>query len=131
MSSSGVSITKTLPPGIEYNILNAELKDVTAYLKIDDIKIIPLHYTSNGLYKPLYELQIKSGSKYELFGERGDQRFYASTVVPFAPVVVSSSYNVHTYSIDAKVSSKPTEVYGAVWVIGNYHGYGIKLFLPE
>ena len=56
---TGVSFTKTLPLNIAYSISDAELKDVTVYLKINNTQVVPLHYTNNGLYKPLYNLKIK------------------------------------------------------------------------
>src|SRR4030042_3887703 len=48
-----VRFTKTLPLGVPYRIEDAELKNVTAYLKRNGVQIIPLIYTSQGLYKPL------------------------------------------------------------------------------
>lgn len=116
----GVKFTRTLPPGIEYTLQEAELKDVTAYIRIDSLQIIPLHYTSAGLYNTLYELKIEQGRTYELFGERGGRRFYASTTIPFTPFARSVSYNSHTNSFDVVLTPKPKEIYGAVWIIGNY-----------
>jgi len=59
---AGVTFTKTLPLDIAYSISAAEIRNVTAYLKINKIQIVPLHYTSNGIYKPLYDLKIKTVS---------------------------------------------------------------------
>src|ERR1039458_1700059 len=56
----GVIFTKTLPLGVPYDIKEAELKDVTAYIKINGVQVIPLHYLHDGVYVPLYELDRKS-----------------------------------------------------------------------
>ena len=55
-----VRFTKTLPLGVPYNIKQAELKNVTAYLLKNEVQVIPLHYTSDGLYKPLYEFYVEA-----------------------------------------------------------------------
>lgn len=116
----GVSFTRTLPPAVEYNILDAELKDVIAYIKINGVQVIPLHYTSKGIYKPLYEFRVIPGNTYELFGERGDAAFYSITRAPMQPAAGTPTYSSHTNSFDIPVSHNSNEIYGAVWIIGNY-----------
>ena len=63
----GVTITHTLPLGVEYDIHKAEIKDAIAYIREDGVKIVPIHYTSDGVYKPITVFPIKAGSQYELF----------------------------------------------------------------
>jgi len=114
----GVAFTKLLPVGIPYDIKKAELKDVIAYIRIDNAKIIPLHYAGDGVYKPLYGLFIQAGSVYELFAEWEGNIIYSSTKVPFPPEVNNVSYNSDGNSLQADVNTRAGEVYGAIWVIG-------------
>ena len=58
-----------MPLGVSYNIKQAELKNVTAYLIKNEVQVIPLHYTSDGLYKSLYEFYVREGESYELVAE--------------------------------------------------------------
>jgi hypothetical protein len=113
----GVTFTKTLPLGIPYNIKQAELKDVKTHLKINDVKIIPLHYEDNGIYIPRYEFYVEEGDKYELFAEVGEKYIYSETIIPLKPNVTNTSYNRSDYYLDADISSKTNEVYGAIWII--------------
>ncbi|HVO75942.1 MAG TPA: hypothetical protein VMT35_18100 [Ignavibacteriaceae bacterium] len=114
----GVSFTKTLPLGEPYDIKKAELTDVKAYLKINGIQIVPLHYNGNGIYKPLYFLSIKEGNTYELFAEVKNKLIYSITRVPFKPVVKTILYH-SDYFISAEVVSKKDEAYGAAWIVGS------------
>src|SRR5512146_2304110 len=52
----GVTITHTLPLDVPYDITKAEITDAVAYILEDGIRYIPIHYTSNGLYKPLGDI---------------------------------------------------------------------------
>jgi hypothetical protein len=115
---TGVTFTKMLPIGVTYNIKDAELKDVIAYMRINNAQIIPLLYTADGLYKPLYDLFIRAGNVYELFAEWGGNKIYSSTKVPSAPVVNNVSFNSGCSYLQADVSTRAGEVYGAVYVIG-------------
>jgi hypothetical protein len=116
---NGVTFTKTLPVGITYDIKAAELKDVTAYIRINGVQIIPLHYISDGVYKPLYELLLHAGNTYELFAEWEGTVIYSSTKVPFAPEINEVSYNTGGNYLQANIKAHAGEVYGAIWVIGN------------
>ncbi len=113
----GVAFTKTLPINEPYDTNKAFLKNVTAYLKIDGIRIIPLHYYQGGIYKPYENIFIVPGSTYELFAMVESTSIYGITKIPQKPEVTSAFYsNDH---IDALVKSNPSEVYGAVWAIVN------------
>ena len=113
----GVAFTKTLPINEPYDTNKAFLKDVTAYLKIDGIRIIPLHYYQGGIYKPYGDILIVPQSTYELFAVVDSTSIYGITKIPKQPEVTNLSYlNKH---IDAAVKSNPSEVYGAVWAIVN------------
>lgn len=117
---AGVTFTKTLPVGIPYDIKAAELKDVTAYIKINGVQVIPLHYTNNGVYKPLYdELVIQKGHTYELFAEWGETVIYSATKVPYPPEINNVSYDAGGNYLQANIKTHPDEVYGAIWVIGS------------
>ena len=41
---SGVTFTRTLPVGEPYDIRKAEIVNVNSYLRINFVKIVPLHY---------------------------------------------------------------------------------------
>ena len=113
----GVRFTKTLPLGVPFNIKQAEIKDITAYLLKNRIQVIPLHYTNDGWYKPLYDFYVEEGEIYELVADRNGKYVYGKTVVPFKPNVTSVNYNTGSYYLDADVSSKVNEVYSALWII--------------
>lgn len=117
---TGVTFTKTLPVGTPFDIKAAELKDVKAYLKINGVQVIPLHYKSNGVYKPLYDdLVIQKGDSYELFAEWGETVIYSYTKVPFPPETNNVSFNIGGNYLQANIKTNPDEVYGAIWVIGS------------
>jgi hypothetical protein len=126
---TGVTFTKTLPVGITYALKAAELKDVTAYIRINGVHIIPLHYTINGLYMPLYELLIHAGNTYELFAEWEGTVIYSSTMVPFAPEINDVSYNAGGNYLQANIKARSDETYGAIWVIGN--GFAKASVFPD
>lgn len=114
---AGVRFTKTLPLGVPFNIEHAEIKDITAYLLKNRIQVIPLHYTNEGWYKPLYDFYVEEGEIYELIADRNGQYIYGKTVVPFKPDVTGAYYNTGSHCFDADVSSNLNEVYGALWII--------------
>ena len=115
----GVRFTKTLPLGTPYDIKLAELKNISAYLRIDSVQIIPVHYTSEGLYKPLYDLYIESGQVYELFATQGETFIYGKTIIPEIPIIMQSNYNQGGYYLEAQVRSFESEVYSALWIISS------------
>jgi hypothetical protein len=115
----GVRFTKTLPLGIPYDIKLAELKNITAYIRIDSIKIIPLIYDQDGLYNSLYEFYVEPGRYYELFAERDGTFIYSQTVIPEKPIVTSTSYSANENYLQAVVSSYNNEVYAALWAISS------------
>jgi hypothetical protein len=112
----GVKITHTLPLGTEYDITKAEIKDAVVYILEDGIRVIPLHYTSEGNYKPLMNINIQVRSTYELFASVDNRLIYSKTIVPDVPHVVSASDVENTY-LSAEVEAKPGEAYGAAWII--------------
>jgi hypothetical protein len=118
-SFPGVRFTKTLPLGTPYDIEQAELKNISAYCRIDSVKIIPLHYSSEGLYKPLYNFYVESGQVYELFAERDETFIYSKTIIPEIPIIIQSNYNQSGYYIEAQVRSFQDEVYSALWIVSS------------
>jgi len=115
----GVRFTRTLPIGVPYDIKQAELKNITAYVRIDSVQVIPLHYTSEGIYDPLYEFYVEAGTFYELFAERDDTYIYAKTVIPEKPTVFSASYSSGEHYLQAAVKPYRNEVYAALWAISS------------
>lgn len=113
----GVRLTKSLPLNVQFTIEKAEVTDAILYLKINGTKIIPLQYISEGMYNPLYNFSVREGEIYELFGQRGDQTFYAKTTIPFTPDINSVSYNYSGQYAEATVNPVSDQVYGALWVI--------------
>ena len=79
---TGVRFTKTLSLNSPYDIDRAELKGVSAYLLINNAQTIPLLYSKDGIYKPLYNHKVKKGSIYELFAEYKGINIYGKTKVP-------------------------------------------------
>jgi len=112
-----VRFTKTLPLGIPYTIEAAELKNVSAYIRKNEVRIIPLIYTYDGLYKPLYEFYVEEGETYELFADRDGKYIYSKTIIPYKPEILNSSYNTSEFYLNANVRSKEDEVYAALWII--------------
>jgi hypothetical protein len=115
----GVRFTKTLPLGVPYDIKKAELTNITAYIRIDSIQIIPLHYSVDGIYKPLYEFYVEAGRYFELFAQRDETFIYAKTVIPEKPEVLSTSYSSSDYYLQATVRAHKDEVYAALWAISS------------
>jgi hypothetical protein len=113
---TGVSFTKTLPFDVIYDIKQAELKEVFAYMKVDGVQVIPLHYTAEGVYKPLYNIRIRSGTSYELFAKINAKSVYAYTYVPEAPRIDNSAFHSNEY-VDVYIASRPNECYGSVYFI--------------
>jgi hypothetical protein len=113
----GVRFTKTQPLGVPYDIKNAEIKNITAYLRINGIQVIPLIYTENGLYKPKYDFYIIGGDTYELFAEQGEKYIYSITKIPLKPVVTSVNYDQNDYHLYADVNVNEGEVYSALWIV--------------
>ncbi len=113
----GVRITKTLPVQTPYSITAAEITDAVVYLRIDSVKIVPLHYTYEGLYRPLYNLPVSEGELYELFGRIGTRTFYSKTHIPYKPVIQSSHYNLSENYAEGVTLARENEVYSALWVV--------------
>ncbi len=114
----GVSFTKTLPLNETYDIKKAELKNVMAYLKINGIVIIPLHYSHDGVYMPGDNISIRPGYTYELFAEVNNTTIYSVTKVPQTPVVLSAVYKDNRF-FEISLTPNAGEVYGAAWQIYN------------
>lgn len=112
-----VRMTKTLPLGQPYDIKKAELKNVTAYLVKNGVQVIPLLYTSNGLYKPRNDFNVTEGETYELFAEWEGKFIYGRTTIPYKPEVTDVFYHSGDYYLTADVRSKFDEIYGAIWII--------------
>ncbi len=117
----GVTITHTLPLGTQFDIKKAEIKDAVAYILEDGTRVIPLHYDSDGLYKPVSSVGIDAGKQYEFFAEIGSKSIYSKTVVPEIPVVVQVA-NANNEYLSAMVKANPGEAYGAAWIISGNSG---------
>ncbi len=113
----GVRFTRTLPLGVPYNIKDAEIKNITTYLRINGVQVIPLNYTADGLYKPKYDFYIDEGDTYELFAEHGEKYIYSITIIPLKPEVTSTNYDGNDYHLYADVNAKIDEVYAALWMV--------------
>jgi hypothetical protein len=114
-SFSGVTFTRTLPVGEPYDIKKAEIVNVNSYIRINYVKIVPLHYQKNSVYKPAYSFVIEPGDVYELFGNVNEKSFYSKTIIPEKPfinkAVLESDY------IQASITPKEGEVYGGKWFV--------------
>lgn len=114
----GVRITRTLPVNETFNISKAQITDAFVYLRINGVKIVPLHFTSDSIYMPLSYLYVNRGDNYELFGEAEGKKFYSQTIIPKTPEVLSSDYNKDNKYMEATITVNSGEVYGALWNIG-------------
>jgi len=113
----GVRFTKTLPLGVPYDLAEAELKNVTAYIVKNEVQVIPLLYTSEGMYEPLYEFFIHEGETYELYAELEEKYIYGRTIIPQKPNVASVNFNPNDYYFEADVHNINDEVYAALWIV--------------
>lgn len=114
----GVRITKTLPLEDNYTIEKAEINNANAYLRINDLQVIPLHYSGLGLYKPLMNLPVQENCNYELFIEIGNKKIYSKTKTPAMPKIAGVSF-YNDSVVQAEVIPKEDEVYGCTWEIIN------------
>ena len=112
-----VRFTRTLPLGVAYDIKKAELKSVTAYVVKNEVQVIPLIYTYEGLYSPLYDFYTEEGETYELYAEWNGKYIYGKTILPFKPIVSDQYYHDADYYLAANVRTKTDEVYCALWTI--------------
>lgn len=113
---SGVSITKTLPLNTTYHIDNAQFENFVGYLKINNLEIVPLHYTKDGIYKPMHPLKIKGNTNYELIANADGKQIYAQTFVPDT-VLIKSVYYKDRRFIEARITPNSKYVYGAIWAL--------------
>lgn len=110
----GIVFTKTLPLNEVYSISKAELKDVVAYLK-SGVRVIPLKYDKNGIYKPLGTFIPQKQSTFELFAKWNDKNIYAKTYIPANPKIVNAYFLTDgsgTY-IEAEIQNQVGVVFGA------------------
>lgn len=116
MDFEGVSITRTLPLEKSYSKDDAIIKDASAFIRINGVQIIPLHYNNDGTYKPLYKLIPAAGNTYELFAQTEGRSVYSITAVPSVPDPLSSIIR-NNKCIEIEVMQNNDEVYGALWLI--------------
>ena len=114
----GVTFTKSLPLDVNFDIKKAELKNVDAYLRVNGIQIITLHYLQDGLYVPVSTFLIQPGATYELFAKYNNSSIYSITKIPQPPRIISASI-MDNWSIEVTVRPNEDEVYGAGWEIYN------------
>jgi hypothetical protein len=112
----GVIITHTLPLGTPFDIHKAEIQNAVVYLVQDGIRIIPLHYTSEGLYNSASPFIIGGGSQYEFFAEIGNKSVYSKTIIPGIPEVVNVT-NAGNQYLTASIRARPGVAYGAEWIV--------------
>lgn len=112
---SGVTFTRTLPIDEPYDIKKAELKNVISYLRINSVKIVPLHYKADGLYLPADSLVIEEGDIYELIGKVDGKSIYAETIIPERPSI-NNALKEDDY-IEAFITPREGEVYGGKWIV--------------
>lgn len=111
---SGILFTKTLPLNEVYSISKAELKDVVAYIK-NGVRVIPLKYDKEGIYKPISTFQPQKQSTYEIYAKWKDKNVYAKTSIPENPKIVNAYFLTDgsgTY-IQAEIRNQIGVVFGA------------------
>jgi hypothetical protein len=112
---SGVTFTRTLPVGEPYDIRKAEIVNVNSYLRINFVKIVPLHYQADGVYKPASSLLVEPGDVYELFGNVNEKSFYSKTIIP-GKLTINNAVLEAGY-VQASITSRGGEVYGGKWLV--------------
>jgi hypothetical protein len=112
---TGMTFTRTMPLDETYDIKKAELRNVDSYLRINSVKIVPLHYQADGLYLPADSLMIEEGDLYELIGNINGKSFYSETRIPERPSITNALKE--TDYIQVSVTPREGEVYGGKWII--------------
>lgn len=111
---NGIIFTKTLPLNETYSISKAELKDVVAYIQ-SGVRVIPLKYDRNGIYRPISSFIPQKESTFELFAKWRDKNVYARTYIPANPKIVNAYFLTDgsgTY-IQAEIQNQVGVVFGA------------------
>ena len=121
----GVKITRTLPFDETYTIEKAEIQNAHAYLRINNVQVVPLHYIASGIYKPLVDLFIKAGTTYELFVELNGKNIYSKTRAPEIPEIRQAVF-YNDKVIKVTVLPKLNEVYGSTWEIVDENSHKIS-----
>ena len=109
----GITISRSLPLNVIYDISDAEITNAIAYLKLNGIDIIPLTYSRNGLYLPYNTIYPSSGDYYELYVDIDGKNFYSKSVVPQLPSAKKIELNGDILNIE--VFGNTDESYGAIW----------------
>jgi len=111
---NGILFTRTLPLNEVFSVEKAELKDVVAYIK-DGVRVIPLKYDKNGMYKPLGSFIPQKQSTFELYAKWKDKNIYAKTYIPANPKINNAYFITDgsgTY-IQAEIQNQVGVVFGA------------------
>ncbi len=111
---NGIIFTKTLPLNETYSISKAELKDVVAYIQ-SGVRVIPLKYDRDGIYKPISSFIPQKESTFELFAKWRDKNVYAKTFIPANPKIINAYFLTDgsgTY-IQAEIQNQVRVVFGA------------------
>ncbi len=111
---NGIVFTKTLPVNESFSISKAELKDVVAYIQ-SGVRVIPLKYDRDGIYKPISSFIPQKESTFELFAKWRDKNVYAKTYIPANPKILRAYFLTDgsgTY-IQAEIQNQGGVVFGA------------------
>jgi hypothetical protein len=114
---------RTLPPNIPFNPEEANLKNVSAYIKSESA-IDTLVYKGNGIYRTT-EMIARNGEEFQLYAEWNNKSVYAETQVPFSTtfqngrLLEENGSEGTDYFIQGILEPRRGAVYGATWVIIN------------
>jgi hypothetical protein len=116
-NSSKFEISFTKSFAIESDISKSEviLDDVITYILSEDQGIFTMDHIGNGVYSPVDDILIRPGSTYELYARINDTRITATTFVPHAPDIFSSSV-IGNY-ITCRITSEKGTVYGCKYTV--------------
>ncbi len=115
---NGIQIAKTLPLNEEYSINKAEIRDAIVYIQ-EGVKIIPLKFVSNGLYRPLSSFTPQKNKTYEFFAKWNDKNVYAKTYIPANPKILNA-YLITDASgsyIQAEIQNEVGAIFGAKCIV--------------
>lgn len=113
-----ISVTRTLPPLDDYSREKAAVHGALVVVYHNGVHDTLRDHGKGRYFAP--NITIQSGTTYELTVEWNGKRAYATTIVPFPPIIQSvrketsqSSHSFYNTVLVAAVTPRPNEVYGA------------------
>lgn len=113
-----ISITKSAPLK-STNQNDFYLENVTAYIRINELKIYPLEYIGNGNYSPTSTIEIDADYYCEFFCDIDGEKIYAETIIPRIPTL--HKVDINEGVIQIQIKPQENVVYSAQYFYSNYN----------